>query len=249
MNEEIINSPSAISSRRRLSLERNAQSNVWSNGFAAPVPWWSGIDPDERLLTGRSYLFAKRVLDYLLLLLFLPLLPLALLIALLIKLDSPGGPIIFKQYRTGIDGRRFQMYKFRTMVPDAERIKRELANQNELQWPDFKITQDPRITPVGRLLRKTSLDELPQLYNILKGDMTFVGPRPTSFTADNYSLWQTVRLDVKPGLTGLWQVVSRHSNFSERVLLDIAYIESRCLTLDIQILARTVLEVIGLQGR
>lgn len=210
--------------------------------------WWNSIEPEERLLTGRAYLVAKRAFDCLLLLLCVPLLPLYLLIALLIKLDSPGGPIIFKQYRTGINGQRFEIYKFRTMVPKAEEMKRELSSLNELQYPDFKITKDPRVTRVGRLLRKTSLDELPQLYNIFKGDMSFVGPRPTTFAAETYSLWQTVRLDVKPGLTGLWQVVNRNSDFTERVLLDIAYIERRCIWLDFQILLRTIGEVLKLRG-
>lgn len=219
------------------------------NGTADQLKWWMSVEPQERVLTGRSYLIAKRAIDFLLLSMFLPFLPIVFVIALLIKLDSPDGPILFKQYRTGINGRRFKVYKFRTMVANAEEMKKELANLNERQWPDFKITRDPRTTRMGRILRRTSLDELPQLYNILIGDMTFVGPRPTTFTADTYSLWQTVRLDVKPGLTGLWQVVSRNSNFSERVLLDIAYIERRCIWLDVQILARTIAEVLLMRGR
>jgi lipopolysaccharide/colanic/teichoic acid biosynthesis glycosyltransferase len=134
------------------------------------------------------------------------------------------------------------MFKFRTMVPDAEELKKELAHLNELQWPDFKITNDPRITRMGRFLRKSSLDELPQLLNVLRGEMSLVGPRPTSFSAQTYDLWQTERLDVLPGLTGLWQIIGRGSmEFDERVRLDIAYIERRSLSLDIQILFRTVL--------
>jgi lipopolysaccharide/colanic/teichoic acid biosynthesis glycosyltransferase len=120
---------------------------------------------------------------------------------------------------------------------------------NELQWPDFKITNDPRVTCIGRFLRKTSLDELPQLINVLKGDMSLVGPRPTSFGTETYRLWQTERLDVQPGLTGLWQIVGRGEiEFDDRLRLDIAYIERRCLTLDIQILFRTVTSVLLRKG-
>jgi lipopolysaccharide/colanic/teichoic acid biosynthesis glycosyltransferase len=180
----------------------------------------------------------------------LPLLvPLMLLCMVLIKLDSPGGPIFFSQRRTGQGGRRFRLYKFRTMVPNAEEMKKQLAHLNELQWPDFKITNDPRITRVGRILRKTSLDELPQIINILLGDMSFVGPRPTSFAADTYDLWHTERLDVQPGLTGLWQIIGRGSTeFDERLRLDIAYMERRCLWLDIQILVRTFTAVLEQRG-
>jgi lipopolysaccharide/colanic/teichoic acid biosynthesis glycosyltransferase len=127
------------------------------------------------------------------------------------------------------------------MVPNAEELKLKLLHLNELQWPDFKITNDPRITKIGKFLRKTSLDELPQILNILKGDMSFVGPRPTSFAADTYRLWQTERLDVIPGLTGLWQVYGRaETEFDERLRQDIAYIHNRCLFLDIAIIFLTV---------
>jgi lipopolysaccharide/colanic/teichoic acid biosynthesis glycosyltransferase len=142
--------------------------------------------------------------------------------------------------RTGRYGLRFRLYKFRTMVPDAEERKSDLMHLNELQWPDFKIAEDPRVTRVGRLLRKSSLDELPQLLNILKGEMSFVGPRPTSFHPDTYKLWHTERLEVVPGLTGLWQVSGRSNlEFDDRVRLDIAYIRRRSLTLDLLILIRT----------
>lgn len=212
--------------------------------------WWSKINPAERLLRDRSYLLAKRALDVLLVTLSLPFaLPILILCAILIKLDSPDGPIYFTQDRTGKGGRRFKMYKFRTMVPNAEELKKELVHLNELQWPDFKITNDPRVTRVGRLLRKTSLDELPQLLNVLRGDMSLVGPRPTSFTAHTYDLWHTERLDVLPGLTGLWQIMGRGSmEFDDRVRLDVAYIERRCLWLDVQILFRTLWAVIQQRG-
>lgn len=205
------------------------------------LDWWEQADPNKRILTGKAYHFAKRLMDIVLVLLSLFLvLPLLALCALLIKLESPDGPVLFYQKRTGINGYKFKMFKFRTMVPNAEELKKELAHLNELQWPDFKITNDPRITRMGRFLRKTSLDELPQLLNVLRGEMSLVGPRPTSFSANTYDLWHTERLDVLPGLTGLWQIIGRGSmEFDERVRLDIAYIERRSLWLDMQILVRT----------
>lgn len=217
-------------------------------GLAPPAvdeAWWLNVCPEESLLQGRAYRRAKRVVDLLLVFASLPLtLPLFLLCALLIKLDSPGGPALFKQERTGKGGERFLMYKFRTMVPDAEKLKEELKHLNELEWPDFKISEDPRVTRMGRFLRKSSLDELPQLLNVIRGEMRLVGPRPTSFRPETYELWHTERLDVSPGITGLWQIIGRGSmEFDDRVLLDVAYIERRCLWLDFQILFRTVAAV------
>lgn len=205
--------------------------------------WWEKIEPKQRIFTGKTYLFVKRAIDITLVLFSFPfILPLICLCALLIKLESAASPVLFRQKRTGINGRQFEMYKFRTMAANAEELKEKLAHLNELQWPDFKITNDPRITRMGKFLRKTSLDELPQLFNVLRGEMSLVGPRPTSFAADTYALWHTERLDVLPGLTGLWQITGRGSmEFDERVLLDIAYIERRCVWLDVQILLRTVL--------
>lgn len=212
--------------------------------------WIEKIEPREALFQGQAYLFVKRIMDVGLIILAMPiLLPVFLLVALLIKIESPGGPVIFSQNRTGKGGRRFKMYKFRSMVPNAEELKKELAHLNELKWPDFKITNDPRVTRIGNILRKTSLDELPQLINVFKGEMSLVGPRPTSFAPDTYDLWQTVRLDVVPGLTGLWQIIGRaETEFYERLRLDIMYIKHRTLWLDIQILFRTVLAVIAQRG-
>jgi len=214
------------------------------------LPWLNAIDPNRALLRGDAYRVAKRAMDLILVVLALPVfLPVFLLIALAIKVESPGGPAVFTQLRTGMGGNRFKMYKFRSMVPNAEELKEKYAHLNELQWPDFKITNDPRITRVGKILRKTSLDELPQVINVLKGEMSLVGPRPTSFSASTYQLWHTERLDVLPGLTGLWQIVGRASTeFDDRLRLDIAYIEKRCLWLDIQILVRTVLAVFTMRG-
>jgi lipopolysaccharide/colanic/teichoic acid biosynthesis glycosyltransferase len=169
---------------------------------AYSLEWIERYRPERQWLRGRAYRRAKRIMDLTLSLLAMPIvLPLFVIIALAIKIESPGGPIIFTQNRTGKSGRRFKMYKFRTMVPNAEELKKQLAHLNELQWPDFKITNDPRVTRVGKFLRKTSLDELPQIINVIRGDMSLVGPRPTSFDASTYQLWQTARLDVKPGLT------------------------------------------------
>jgi lipopolysaccharide/colanic/teichoic acid biosynthesis glycosyltransferase len=212
--------------------------------------WLERYHHQRAWFQGRAYHYWKRGLDLLLCLAAAPLLvPLLLIIALLIKLDSPGAPVLFTQERTGKHGRRFRLFKFRTMVPNAEELKRQLAHLNELQWPDFKITNDPRITRVGRILRRTSLDELPQLLNVIRGEMSLVGPRPTSFAASTYQLWQTERLDVTPGLTGLWQIYGRaQTEFTERLRLDIAYIERRCLALDFELLLRTFIAVIRGRG-
>ncbi len=205
-------------------------------------PWLAAIRPERAWFRGRQYLFAKRVLDIALVVGALPMvLPLVGVCMLLLKLEAPAAPALFVQMRTGKGGRCFRMYKLRTMVPNAEVLKAALSHLNELAWPDFKIRNDPRITRVGRFLRRTSLDELPQLWNVLVGDMSLVGPRPTSFSAETYPLWHTERLDVLPGLTGLWQVLGRgNTELDERARLDIAYIEKRCVWLDLQILMRTV---------
>ena len=197
----------------------------------------------------KRYLVTKRVVDIAAVLTVAPLLvPAAALIALAIRIDSPG-PIVFSQMRTGQHGRRFRMYKFRTMVANAEELKTELAHLNELQWPDFKITDDPRVTRVGKFLRVTSLDELPQLFNVLRGDMSLVGPRPTSFSADTYDLWHTVRLEVRPGLTGLWQVRARHtSEFDDRLRLDVEYVRKMSIATDLSILLQTVGSVLHRSG-
>ena len=189
-------------------------------------------------------------MDLFLVVIAIPLwLPLNGVVALVIHFTSPGAPVMFKQLRTGKGGRRFYMYKFRTMVPDAEELKAKYAHMNELQWPDFKITNDPRITRVGKFLRKTSLDEIPQFFNILKGEMSLVGPRPTSFGPETYKLWHTSRLDVMPGLTGLWQIMGRAQlEFDDRLRLDIAYIERASLWLDFNILLRTVIAVFESRG-
>src|SRR5512143_1909154 len=212
--------------------------------------WIKKFDPRKRILTGQAYLLAKRIMDLFFVIVTLPLwLPLNGIIALIIRVTSPGAPVVFKQLRTGKGGRRFYMYKFRTMVPNAEELKAQYAHLNELQWPDFKITNDPRITRVGKFLRRTSLDELPQVLNVLRGEMSLVGPRPTSFGPETYQLWHTSRLDVTPGITGLWQIFGRAQlEFDDRLRLDIAYIERASLLLDINILFLTVVAVFQQRG-
>jgi lipopolysaccharide/colanic/teichoic acid biosynthesis glycosyltransferase len=192
---------------------------------------------------------AKRAMDLTTCVLMAPLVaPLLVGCAIAVRVDSPG-PVLFRQQRTGRHGRRFQMYKFRTMVRNAEALKAELAHLNVLPPPDFKIPNDPRITRVGRFLRKTSLDELPQILNVLRGDMTLVGPRPTSFASHTYSTWHTERLEVPPGITGLWQVRGRNNTtFDERLRLDIDYIRNMSLWLDIRILLETVSSVVRRSG-
>ena len=187
------------------------------------------------------YTTAKRALDITLIVLAVPIVvPVLLLIALAVRMDSPG-PILFTQRRVGQNGVTFNMYKFRTMVQNASELKASLAHLNVLPPPDFKIINDPRITRIGRFLRKSSLDELPQLINVLRGEMSLVGPRPTDFGLNDYLLWHTERLEVPPGITGLWQVRGRHStSFDERLRLDIAYIDRMSLWCDLQILLLTV---------
>jgi len=197
----------------------------------------------------KRYQMTKRLFDIVVCLIAAPIaIPLLFFIALAVRIDS-SGKVVFVQYRTGKHGDRFKIYKFRTMVENAEELKEHYQHLNELTWPDFKITNDPRITKIGKFLRRSSLDELPQLWNIFVGEMSFVGPRPTSFKPDTYQLWQTERLEVTPGLTGLWQVVGRSElDFIERVELDIEYIERQCWRLDIEILIQTFWAVIGGQG-
>lgn len=196
-------------------------------------------------LTGLGYRPVKRVVDLTVTaVLFLPCVLLMLAVAVAIRLDTPG-PVVFSQYRTGQHGRRFRMLKFRTMVHNAEQLKAELAHLNVLQLPDFKIPDDPRITAVGRVLRKSHLDELPQLWNVLTGEMSLVGPRPTSFAAETYRLWHTERLEVRPGITGLWQIRGRSmTEFDDRLRLDLRYIERLSLANDLKIVALTLKSVL-----
>ncbi len=180
------------------------------------------------------------------------LMPFFAVTGLMIKIFSPG-PVLFCQKRMGLYGRRFFMYKFRTMVPDAEKRLQELMALNEADGPAFKITKDPRIIPyIGTFLRKTSFDELPQLINVLCGDMSLVGPRPPIPTeVEKYNVWQRRRLSMKPGLTCLWQIKPNRNDisFNEWMSLDLHYIDNWSLKLDFSILMQTAFVVIGVQGR
>ena len=201
------------------------------------------------MLKGARYQPVKRLVDLLLILLVLPAaLVIGVLCALAVAVQSPG-PVLYAQTRTGRDGKRFRMYKFRTMVRNADELKHQLRHLSVLPFPDFKIINDPRVTPVGRFLRASSLDELPQLWNVLKGDMSFVGPRPTSFAPSTYDLWHTCRLEVRPGLTGLWQVRGRGTTtFDERLRLDVEYIRSMSIWTDLKILFLTVGSIVKRAG-
>jgi lipopolysaccharide/colanic/teichoic acid biosynthesis glycosyltransferase len=192
----------------------------------------------------------KRVLDVLLAAFGLLLsLPIWLIVGIAIKLDSPG-PIVFVQDRVGLNGRPFRFLKFRSMYCDAEERLQDVLAMNEAQGPVFKIRRDPRVTRVGRLIRRTSLDEVPQLLNILKGEMSLVGPRPALVReAEQYRPIDRVRLDVKPGLTCLWQVRGRSEvDFETWMEYDREYVERRSALLDLEIMVRTVGVVLACRG-
>jgi exopolysaccharide biosynthesis polyprenyl glycosylphosphotransferase len=192
----------------------------------------------------------KRIMDLTLSTLALAVLsPVMLILAILIRIDTPG-PILYRSNRIGRKGRTFKLFKFRTMVKNAHELKAELEHMNERDGVLFKITNDPRITRVGRFLRKYSLDELPQFYNVILGDMSIVGPRPPlSSEVEQYDLTHLRRLDVLPGITGLWQVEARQDpSFDSYISLDTAYVENWTLWLDLKILARTVSVVLGGTG-
>ena len=168
--------------------------------------------------------------------------PLFLIVAILIKLEDPKGKVFFAQERNGRYPKTFKMYKFRSMVHNAEELLKDLMDRNEQTGPVFKINDDPRITKVGKVIRRTSIDELPQLFNVLKGDMSLVGPRPPiPHEVDQYNSYQMQRLAVKPGLTCIWQVSGRNNiGFDEWVEMDIEYIKTRNLWLDIKLIFKTV---------
>jgi exopolysaccharide biosynthesis polyprenyl glycosylphosphotransferase len=175
--------------------------------------------------------------------------PLLVAIAAAIRVTSPGD-VLFRQVRCGISGRKFTLYKFRSMVNNAEQLKAELHQLNETDGPVFKMSDDPRITPVGRMLRRFSLDELPQLWNILRGDMSFVGPRPAiPNEVEKYEPWQRRRLRMRPGLTCIWVLEGRSDvDFHRWIQLDLAYIDNWSLWLDCKIFLRTIPIVISGKG-
>lgn len=197
----------------------------------------------------KPYLFAKRILDYIGsgigIILFSPIL---LIIAIVIKLED-GGPIIFKQERIGHNGRHFNIYKFRSMRIDAEALKAKLLDQNEVEGAMFKMKDDPRVTRFGKFIRKHSLDELPQFFNVFLGDMSLVGPRPPLVDeVAKYTAYEKQRLLVRPGLSGLWQISGRNNlSFADMVELDLEYIQTRSIWLDIKIIVKTAWDMVAIK--
>jgi lipopolysaccharide/colanic/teichoic acid biosynthesis glycosyltransferase len=193
-----------------------------------------------------AYLRVKRMMDLALSIISLPVvLPILLIASVAIKLDTPG-PALFIQERIGQHRRHFRLYKLRTMVADAEELKASVLDAHTIH---FKTLDDPRITRVGRFLRKTSLDELPQVFNVIRGEMSLVGPRPTSLNLATYEPWHERRLEVRPGITGLWQVRGRNAmTFDERVELDLEYIDTLSFANDLKLLFQTVFVVITGKG-
>lgn len=201
------------------------------------------INKENRLI----YNLTKRFMDIILSLLGLIIVsPIMLIVAILIKLESTG-PVIFSQRRVGLNGKEFNMLKFRSMVQNAEELKEKLQKQNEMSGPMFKIKEDPRVTKVGRFIRKTSIDELPQLINVLKGEMSLVGPRPSlPKEVSKFEPWMLERLNVKPGLTCYWQVSGRNNiDFEDWMKLDIKYVKDRNLGLDIKLIFKTFFVLFG----
>lgn len=190
--------------------------------------------------------FLKRTIDVVATLLaIIILLPIFVLIYCCIKLSDISSPVIFVQERIGINGQSFKMYKFRSMCVDAEDKLEKLIDKNEAEGAMFKIKEDPRVTPIGKFLRKYSLDELPQFFNVLKGDMSLVGPRPCLYRElQNYSEYHKLRLRVKPGITGLWQVSGRSGlSFEQMIELDLIYIKNLSLKNELIILLKTFIVV------
>jgi exopolysaccharide biosynthesis polyprenyl glycosylphosphotransferase len=225
--------------RTRLQLEflPPAYSRIYLENFRDVQLLSLSSAPDSELR-----LFFKRIFDVTLSFVSLVLLsPLLLAIAAMIRITSPG-PVFFQQTRCGLGGRRFTLFKFRSMINNAEQMRAELHQLNELDGPVFKISDDPRITPVGRWLRRFSLDELPQLWNVFRGEMSFVGPRPAvPEEVEQYEDWQRRRLRMRPGLTCTWVLEGRnHVDFNRWMQLDLKYIDNWSLWLDTKIFLRTI---------
>ncbi|PFH87181.1 sugar transferase [Bacillus sp. AFS088145] len=196
----------------------------------------------------RIYSLTKRLMDLVGAIFgLLLLLPVFILVAIFIKLEDPKGPVFFYQTRVGKNGKEFKMYKFRSMVTDAEERLKELLKYNEVSGAMFKMKDDPRITRIGKFIRKTSIDELPQFINVLLGDMSLVGPRPPlPREVDEYTDYDKQRLLVTPGCTGLWQASARNSvGFDEMVQLDLTYINNRSIIYDIKIILKTIRVLFG----
>ena len=210
------------------------------------------LDQEQLEKEHRLYRVMRRVQDVFFSLLALIVLAIPMLVvALVIWIDSPGASPLFRQDRLGRNGKRFKLYKFRSMTPDAEKKLEEFLEQNEMDGPVFKIKDDPRITRVGRVIRKTSIDELPQLINVLKGDMSIVGPRPPlPQEAAQYTAYQKQRLYVKPGLTCYWQVQPDRNKlpFDAWVNLDLKYIQDRSFLLDWKLIFLTIVAMVRMYG-
>ncbi|MED3823625.1 sugar transferase [Priestia flexa] len=196
----------------------------------------------------KSYLVSKRFFDIIGSLIGLTVLSIVfLVVAIVIKLEDPKGPIFFGQIRVGKNEKKFKMYKFRSMVTDAESRLQELLKHNETTGAMFKMKNDPRVTKIGRFIRKTSIDELPQLWNVLKGDMSLVGPRPPLLReVQTYNTYQKQRLLIKPGCTGIWQVNGRSNiGFEDMVDMDLEYILNQSILLDLKIILKTFKVLLG----
>ncbi|PEM85544.1 multidrug MFS transporter [Bacillus toyonensis] len=205
----------------------------------------------KKVNASKGYLVTKRCIDFIGALCGLILLsPVFLIVAVLIKYQDPKGPVLFKQIRIGKDGKEFYMYKFRSMVVDAEEKLKDLLKHNEVSGAMFKMKEDPRVTRIGKLIRKTSIDELPQLLNVLKGEMSLVGPRPPlPREVKEYTAYDKQRLLVTPGCAGLWQVTERNSvGFKEMVELDLEYINKRSVIYDLKIIFKTIQIMIKSNG-
>lgn len=198
--------------------------------------------------TNKLYLFSKRLVDISGALFGIILLsPVFLFVAIIIKMEDSNGPVFFKQIRLGKDGRKFHMYKFRSMVSNAEELKDSLMGLNEAKGPVFKIKDDPRVTKIGKFIRKTSIDELPQLFNVISGSMSLVGPRPPlPDEVAQYSSYERQRLNVTPGLTCYWQISGRSNiGFDEWIELDLRYINERNMIVDIKMILKTIFVLFG----
>ncbi len=221
-------------------MSRISVDYVEGNSFIVFKPLWHSFE----------VLFIKRFIDIFISgILIVLCLPLWIIVAILIKNDSPG-PVFYVQERVGKNGRLFPMYKFRSMVMGADKMQVHLTHLNEMDGPVFKIKDDPRLTRIGKLLRRTSLDELPQLFNVFLGNMSLVGPRPPIMKeVIQYRPWQRKRLSVTPGVTCLWQVTGRNEiKFDEWMKLDMQYIDNWSLLLDVKILFMTIKAVISRKG-
>ena len=210
------------------------------------------VSKKARVKKRTAYRFFKRLFDIILSALGLIILAIPFLIlSIIIFIDRPGASPIYTQVRVGKNGRAFKFYKFRSMIPNAEKKLDELLNKNEMEGPVFKMKDDPRITRVGRFIRRSSIDELPQLYNVLKGNMSLVGPRPPLMReVSQYTDEQMQRVSIKPGITCYWQIQPKRNSlsFDEWLALDMKYIEERSFFTDVKILFKTVRAVFGMEG-